>query len=84
MKSGLVCSVLALLALTQLAAAQGPSGGTGAIASIPGEIVRGAEQRPPVTQPGIFSLLVSGTRPNPQADSRQPATPRGETRIPPK
>jgi hypothetical protein len=34
-----------LLALTQLAAAQGPSGGTGAVASIPSNVVRGAEQR---------------------------------------
>lgn len=84
MKSGLAYAALVLIASTQLAAAQGPSGSTGAIASIPGEIVRGAEQRPPVTQPGIFSLLVSGARPSPLADSRQPTTPRGETRIPPK
>ena len=61
MKCGLVYSALVLFASAQLAAAQGPSGSTGAIASIPGEIVRGAEQRPPVTQPGIFSPLASGT-----------------------
>src|SRR5438552_8398086 len=34
----------ALLASTQLATAQGTSGGTGAIASIPGSVVRGHEQ----------------------------------------
>jgi hypothetical protein len=35
----------ALLAQPQLAAAQGPSGGTGAIASIPSSVVRAGEQR---------------------------------------
>jgi hypothetical protein len=42
----------ALLALTQRATAQGTSGGTGAIASIPGSIVRGHEQGP-----GLISII---------------------------
>ena len=48
MKSKLAYSGLAaaaLLALTQPAAAQGTSGGTGAVASIPGSVVRGTRAR---------------------------------------
>jgi hypothetical protein len=48
----------ALLASTQLAAAQGTSGGTGAVASIPGSVVRGHEQGP-----GLFSILNGSTPP---------------------
>jgi hypothetical protein len=62
----------ALLALSQFAAAQGPSGGTGAIASIPGSVVRAGEQPHPVTQPGILSLIGNPTPPAPVADSRRP------------
>jgi hypothetical protein len=59
----------ALLALTQLAAAQGTSGGTGAIASIPGSVVRGHEQGP-----GLISIITGSTLPNSNWDSRQNAT----------
>jgi hypothetical protein len=62
----------ALLAQPQLAAAQGPSGGTGAVASIPGSVVRAGEQPHPVTQPGILSLIGNPTPPAPLADSRRP------------
>jgi hypothetical protein len=53
MKFKLAYSAAAMfLASTQLAAAQGPAGGIGAIASIPGNIVR-AEPGQPVPQQGI-------------------------------
>jgi hypothetical protein len=70
----------ALLASTQLAAAQGPAGSTGAIASIPGYIVR-AEPGQPVPQQGILSILT--TPPGSNADSRQVTTRRGD-RVPQK
>jgi hypothetical protein len=73
-----------LLALTQLATAQGPSGGTGAVASIPGSVVRGAEQGQPVTQPGILGIMTSATPPNPAVDSKQTTMRRGKSQIPPK
>jgi hypothetical protein len=63
----------ALLALTQLAAAQGTSGGTGAVASIPGSVVRGHEQRP-----GLFSIVTGSTLPNANLDSRQRSPRPGE------
>jgi len=46
-------AVVALLASTLLAQAQGTSGSTGAVASIPSSVVRGAEQGQTVTQPGL-------------------------------
>jgi hypothetical protein len=49
----------ALLASTQLATAQGTSGGAGAVASIPGSVVRDHEQGP-----GLFSILTNTTPPN--------------------
>jgi hypothetical protein len=70
----------ALLASTQFAAAQGPAGGTGAIASIPGNIVR-AEPGQPVPQQGILGILT--TPPGPHADPRQTTTRRGDP-VPPK
>jgi len=60
-----------LAASTLFAAAQGPSGGTGAIASIPGSIVRAAEQGQPVTQPGIINIITSPTPPSSNAVSKQ-------------
>jgi hypothetical protein len=69
MKSKLAYSGLAaaaLLALTQPAAAQGTSGGTGAIASIPGSVVRGHEQGS-----GLFSIVTGSTLPNANRNSRQ-------------
>jgi hypothetical protein len=64
-------AVVALLAWTLLAQAQGTSGSTGAVASIPSSVVRAAEPGQPVTQPGLFSILIRSTPPNPNADSRQ-------------
>jgi hypothetical protein len=62
------CAAAALLASAQLAAAQGPAGSTGAIASIPGNIVR-AEPGQPVPQQGILGILT--TPPGTNADWRQ-------------
>jgi hypothetical protein len=50
----------ALFALTQLAAAHGMSGRTGAIASIPGSVVRGHEQGH-----GLISIITGSTLPQP-------------------
>jgi hypothetical protein len=80
----LVYSVLALFALTQLAAAQGTSGGTGAIASIPSSVVRAGEQKTPVTQPGLFSILTNPTQPDVNLNSKQETTRRSESKVPPK
>ena len=52
-------AAFALLASTQLATAQGTSGGAGAAASIPGSVVRDHEQGP-----GLFSILTNTTSPN--------------------
>jgi hypothetical protein len=62
----------ALLASTQLATAQGTSGGTGAVASIPGSVVRGHEQGH-----GLFSIITDQTLTQPTV-SRQPLSPRRE------
>jgi hypothetical protein len=48
-----------LFASTQLVAAQGTSGGSGAVASIPGSVVRGHEQGP-----ALFSIFTNTTPPN--------------------
>jgi hypothetical protein len=81
MKSQMAYSAAAaLLASTQFAVAQGPAGSTGAIASIPGNIVR-AEPGQPVPQQGILGILT--TPPGPNADSRQIAPRRGDS-TPPK
>ena len=80
----LVYSVLALFALTQLAAAQGTSGGTGAIASIPSSVVRAGEQKTPVTQPGLISILTNPTQPDVNLNSKQETTRRSESTVPPK
>jgi hypothetical protein len=74
----------ALLAQSQLAAAQGPSGGNGAVASIPGSVVRAGEQPHPVTQPGILSLINSPTPPYPAADSKPTMSHRGKDPVPSK
>ena len=68
----------ALLALTQLAAAQGTSGGTGAIASIPGSVVRGHEQGH-----GLISIITGSTLPQPNV-SKETMTRRGQNPTPPK
>lgn len=55
----LAFTAAALLALTDVATAQGTSGGNGAVASIPGSVVRGHEQTP-----GLISILSGSTPPN--------------------
>jgi hypothetical protein len=47
-------------------AAQGTSGSNGAIASIPGSLVRGHEQGP-----GLFSIVTGSTSPNANLDSKK-------------
>jgi hypothetical protein len=83
MKSKMTCSALAataLLALMQLAAAQGTSGGTGAIASIPGSVVRGHEQGP-----GLISVLAgSALRHDPKLDAKQRMARPSESDVRPK
>jgi hypothetical protein len=74
----------ALVAQSQFAAAQGPSGGNGAVASIPGSVVRAGEQPHPVTQPGILSLIGNPTPPTPVADSRRPVPFRSKDPTPSK
>jgi hypothetical protein len=81
MKSKIAYSALAaaaLLALTQLAAAQGTSGSTGAIASIPGTVVRGHEQGH-----GLMSIITGSTLPQPNV-SKETMTRRGQNPTPPK
>ena len=84
MKSTVVYSALAaasLVALTQPTAAQGTSGSTGAVASIPGSVVRGHEQGP-----GLFNIMSGLTSPDSNLDSkRKPARPiEAEERSKPK
>ena len=86
MRLTLACSfaTAVLLALPQPAAAQGPSGGTGAVASIPGSVVRAGEQPYPVSQPGILSLIGNPAPPAPIADSRRATPYRGQDPTPSK
>jgi hypothetical protein len=58
-------AVVAVLASTQPIAAQGTSGATGAVASIPGSVVRGHEQGP-----GLFSIMTAPRSLNSNADGR--------------
>ena len=74
----------ALLASTQLVVAQGTSGGTGAIASIPSSVVRGGELGRPATQPGLISILAGSASAEPNADSKQNGGRRSGTTPPPK
>jgi hypothetical protein len=78
MKSHIACFVLAAAAvpaLTQPSLGQGTSGGTGAVASIPGSVVRDHQQGP-----GLFSIIAGSTPPNPSPDSRRRTTGPGETK----
>src|SRR5712671_6685281 len=54
-----------------LAAAQGTSGSTGAVASIPSSVVRGGEQGRPVTQTGLISIIAGSAPPDPNSNSKQ-------------
>jgi hypothetical protein len=72
----LIGAVLGIVALVSDAAAQGTSGSTGAIASIPSSVVRGHEQ-----QPGILSLIASP--PPPSADAASKPKPIRRSERPP-
>jgi len=65
-----------------LATGQGRSGGNGAVASIPGSVVRAGEQPPPITQPGI--LIGNSPPPAAVADSRRATPYRGKDPAPSK
>jgi hypothetical protein len=87
MKSKIAASAFAatvLLALTQSAMAQGTSGGTGAVASIPSSVVRAAEEGRPLTQPGLISILANPPPPNSYVDSKQTTALRAKGQMPPK
>jgi hypothetical protein len=87
MKSKLIHSafvIASLLVSTHLASAQGTSGSTGAIASIPSSVVRAREQGQAVRQPGLFSIITSSTSPGPDAVSKQKTIRRGESSLPSK
>jgi hypothetical protein len=87
MKSATIYSAMAgavLLASTQLVPAQGTSGSTGAVASIPGSVVRGGERGRPVTQPGLISILTGSAPTDPNADSKKNGVRRGVATAPPK
>ncbi len=55
-----------LLAFTQVGTVQGTSGGTGAIASIPGSVVRGHEQGP-----GLVDIIAGSTVPNASLNTKR-------------
>jgi hypothetical protein len=87
MKSKLIHSafvIASLLVSTHFAEAQGTSGSTGAMASIPSSVVRAREQGQAVTQPGLFSIITSSTSPGPDAVSKQKTIRRGENPLPSK
>jgi hypothetical protein len=74
----LAAAILTLpLAFGGAASAQGTGGSTGAVASIPGSVVRGHEQ-----QPGLFSILASPPPPSADAVSKPRTIRRGEN-LPP-
>ena len=73
-----VLTAVALFASTLLAAAQGTGGSTGAIASIPGSVVRGHE-----TGYGLVSILAGASLPQPNA-SREATPVRREIPTPAK
>jgi hypothetical protein len=84
MRARIAYSVLTLFALTQLAAAQGPSGGTGVVASIPSSVVRAAEQKPPVAQLGIIGMIIGATKPDANVNSKRTTRRRDNSSAPPK
>ena len=87
MKSRLVHSALviaSLLVSTHFAEAQGTSGSTGAIASIPSSVVRAREQGQAVTQLGLFSIITSSTLPGSNADPKRETIRHGVHPLPSK
>ena len=73
-----ILTAAALFASTQFAAAQGTSGGTGAVASIPGSVVRGHEQGR-----GLMSIIAGSNLPQPNV-SKEATTSRRESPTLPK
>jgi hypothetical protein len=73
MKSATVYAIGAatFFASTSFVHAQGPSGGNGAVASIPGSIVRAEPGQP---APGLISILTGSTPAGPNADPRKDTT----------
>ena len=67
-----------LFASAELAAAQGTSGSTGAVASIPGSVVRAEPGQP--MQPGLISILTHPPQPN--TDTRPRPARRSESPTP--
>jgi hypothetical protein len=74
-----VVFLAAVVALASDASAQGTGGSTGAVASIPGSVVRGHEQ-----QPGLFSILANPPPPSADAVSKPRTIRRGENASPSK
>jgi hypothetical protein len=68
-----------VVAVASDAAAQGTGGSTGAVASIPGSVVRGHEQ-----QPGILGIITSPPPPGADAVSKPKPIRRGERPLPSK
>jgi hypothetical protein len=69
--------LVGVVALATDAAAQGTSGSTGAVASIPGSVVRGHEQ-----QPGIITMITSPPPPGANAVSKPRPIRRSERPLP--
>jgi hypothetical protein len=83
MQSRLACSVVALVVLPGLlqpATAQGPAGGTGAIASIPSSVYRAADEGRPG---GILSIIASPPPQRAGVNSKQATTRRGASSTSP-
>jgi hypothetical protein len=74
-----VVLLFGVVALASDASAQGTGGSTGAIASIPGSVVRDHQQ-----QPGILSLIASPPPPSADAVSRPYPVRRSERPLPSK
>jgi hypothetical protein len=81
MKRSIIYSALGLLALAQFAMAQGPAGGTGAIASIPSSVVRAGEQKTPIMQSGLISILSNPASSNVDVYSTQKLKHRDEAQM---
>jgi len=74
-----VVPLFGVVALASDASAQGTGGSTGAIASIPGSVVRDHQQ-----QPGILSLIVSPPPPSADTVSKPKPVRRSERPLPSK
>jgi len=75
-------AAVAFLASTLSIEAQGTSGSTGAVASIPSSVVRAEPGQPP--QLGLIGILTSPTTPGRDTDSNQRITRRAKNPLPQK